>query len=83
MLVEVNESLPVRQDRGRPVGARGRRGKSNVFTRRDPSAFEHGLLQTGAVRKTDADSGVKERGRGRVIDQHTLSNSQPSKQTPP
>ena len=49
VLVAVNETLPVRQGRGRPVGARGRRGKDNVSTRRDPSAFEYVLLQIEAV----------------------------------
>ena len=53
VLVEVNEPLPVRQGRGRPVGARGRRGKDKVSTRRDPSAFKHVLLQTEAVQKPD------------------------------
>ena len=83
VLVEVNESLPVRQGRGRPVGARGRRGKDNVSTRRDPSAFEHVLLQTEAVQKPDAVSNLNEQGRGRFKGQQTLSNSQPPEHTPP
>ena len=83
IFVEVNEALPVRQGRGRPVGARGRCGKYNVSTRRDPSAFEHVLLQTQAVQKPDAVSNLNEQGRGRFKGQQILSNSQPPEQTPP
>ena len=41
--MEFNEPLPVRQGRGRPVGARGSRDKVNISTRPDPSAFENAL----------------------------------------
>ena len=60
VLVEVNVSLPVRQGRCRPVGGRGRRGKDSVSTLRDPSAFEHVLLQTEAVQKPNAIYNVNE-----------------------
>ena len=79
----MNEPLPLRQGSGRPVGARGRRGKDNVSPRRDPSAFEHVLLQTEAVRKPDAVYNLNEQGRGRFKGQQTLSNSQPPEHTPP
>ena len=58
LLVEVNEPLPVQQGRGRPVGTRGRRGKGNISTRRDPTAFEHVLNQTEVARHPDAVSVV-------------------------
>ena len=77
VLVEVNESLPVRQGRGRPVGAQGRRRKDNVSTRCDPSALEHVLLQTEPVQNPDAVSNVNEQGRGQFKGQQTLSDSQP------
>ena len=79
----MNKPLPLRQGSGRPVGARGRRGKDNVSTRRDPSAFEHVLLQNEAVQKPDAVSNMNEQSRGRFKGQQTLSNSQPLEQTPP
>ena len=56
--MEVNEPLPVQQGRGRPVGTRGRRGKGNISTRRDPTAFEHVLNQTEVARHPDAVSVV-------------------------
>ena len=60
-MVEVHSPLPARQGRGRPVGARERRGKDNISTRRAPSAFENLLLQTEAVQMPDAVFNVHER----------------------